>query len=210
MSSGHARARLVFIESMATDRPKDATNVHLHIKVIYLLITVLCFGFAFATWICVTEMRQLRSDLDSETTALRRGEVVEFDDDDVVASHGDVAWDDHDSASESSIPRKEVTIESMDDRVRVRRGAKRRRSRPAFYVDDHDGKEGSGESDGGSDDWVWLTSYSRIPVGTRPTVVECRRHRGGIVIGVFPSVPSRPLQQFTTFPSRPYFPISIL
>ena len=164
MSSGHGWARRVFIEMMSNDRTKDATNVHLHIKVIYLLITVLCFGFAFATWICMTEMRQLRSDLDSETAALRRGEVVEFDDDDVVVSHGDVAWDDHDTASEDSIPRKEVTIESMDDRVRMRRGAKRRRSRPAFYVDD--GKEGSGDSDGGSDDWVWLTSYSRIPVGT--------------------------------------------
>ena len=165
MSSGHGWARRVFIERMANDRTKDATNVHLHIKVIYLLITVLCFGFAFATWICMTEIRQLRSDLDSETAALRRGEVVEFDDD-VVVSHGDVAWDDHDtdSASGGSIPRKEVTIESMDDRVRMRRGAKRRRSRPAFYVDE--GKEGSGDSDaGGSDDWVWLTSYSRIPVG---------------------------------------------
>ena len=145
---------------MATDRTKDA-NVHLHIKVIYLLITVLSFGFAFATWICLAEIRQLRSDFDSETAAQRRGEIVEFDDD---VSHGDVALDDS-SASEAWIPgpnRREVPIESMDGRVRMRRGTKRRLSRPAFFVDD--GKEGSGGSAGGSDDWVWLTSYSRIPV----------------------------------------------
>ncbi|KAI0227284.1 hypothetical protein LSAT2_022258 [Lamellibrachia satsuma] len=146
---------------MTTDK-KDA-NVHLHIRFLYLLITVLCFGFACATWICLTEIRQLRSDLDGEITAVRRGYVVEFDDD--VASDGDAAWNEDASGAPGSDPDSnpgEVTIDRMDDLVRVRRGTKQRRVRPSFFVDGSDAKEGSGSGGG---DWVWLTSYSRISVG---------------------------------------------
>ena len=159
---------------MSTEK-KDS-SVRVHIRVLYLLIAVLCFGFAYATWICLTEIRQLRSDLDGEMAALslRRGDVVEFS--------GDGAWSDGGTAtSEADSTPGGVTIERMgassDEVVRVRRDTKRRRSRPSFFTDGSEPTEGSGGSGG---DWVWLTSYSRIPVSD-----SLRTSAKGLTLTVF-------------------------
>jgi len=150
-------------ERMSTEK-KDS-SVRIHIRVLYLLITVLCFGFAYATWICLTEIRQLRSDLDGEITALRRGDVIEFSDDDAWSNGGTGT-----ATSEADLTPGGFTIERMDassdEVVRVRRDTKRRRSRPSFFTDGNEPSEGSGGSEG---DWVWLTSYSRIPVSDTAT-----------------------------------------
>lgn len=150
-----------------------------HVKILYSCLLFITAGTTCGLWLCFTEVYNLRRDFDHEILHSDRavefgnlGQHVYAEEDNnshaqgwsegdrrIREEDGDMEEDDD---SESSRVGGQIG-DSEDQLIRVKRRAGRRRKLkegPTFLNSRHWGKEGSGAPE----DWVWLTSYSRIPV----------------------------------------------
>ena len=159
---------------MAGEDTKYYSNavVRIHIRVLYLVLLVVVTGALCGFWICFSELLELRKDLNAE---IGKRTLVEFSGQDSYSvpsrrSYGTFAksqephilftYKEKSSANQRNGPfygenedplEHEDTEGGEDQLLRVKRDAQKLNS---FY------KEGSGIPD----DYVWLTSYARIPV----------------------------------------------
>ena len=127
----------------------NTINASLHIKILYILLSLLAVISVTALSLCFTEIYALRTDFEGKI--VRRG-TAEFEDLDAAyqaRKHGDRG---------DALTRGELG----EDGEIVQQGTRNRRS--AFPYDAAKMDRGEKEGSGGADDWVWLTSYSRIPV----------------------------------------------
>ena len=163
---------------MATEVSKCCSKgvERMHIRVLYTSLLVIVTGTLLGFWTCFSELQRLRKDLNAE---IAKRAIVEFSKQKgytvpLQTSYG-VYQRSHRSqvlftfkensspSSKDSLPfeqsedplEHEDTQGGEDQLLRVKRDAQKLN---VFY------KEGSGIPD----DYVWLTSYARIPVSTLP------------------------------------------
>lgn len=164
-------------------------NLWLHVKILYICFLITSVGLVCAALFSLERISHLKKDFEREFAHLR---VVEFDGEQILSEwqrkvySKESAWtptpnyagpfseDDMDNDSD-----KEVSLED-EELLRVKRNADGQKSRkkqrkhraraagdaekpPMFLPGEQttDILEGSGNS---PDDWMWLTTYSRIPV----------------------------------------------
>ena len=134
--------------------PTDA--LWFHVRILYCLSLVCVVGVSVATWTCLSEVDKLRADFQGKV--VRKG-VAEFAMD---AQGRSVNADDFSSNVPDKVVEEEEEVEEVpeeeEELLRVKRSGDVRdlKRRPSYYK--HEAGSGMG------DDWVWLTSYSRIPV----------------------------------------------
>ncbi len=145
----------------------------LHIKLLYVLLTILTAGSVCAIFKCFIEIHNLRQDLDATLLSNRAVEFANLED--ILAerklkyqadfdSEND-STEANDGKAESETPDFEGNIENNEDqliRVRKKRHASFYRTADSRRHGRDAATPGSGSN--GPDDWVWLSSYSRIPV----------------------------------------------
>ena len=138
--------------------PNPNGNLSLHIRILYCLSFVIIVGVSVATWACLSEVDKLRKDFTGQV--LRRG-VAEFGDvprvnvNDVreTFTEGRVTSEEEEEVvpEEEQLLRVKRDVSPIDEEIR-----RKQQGQPSYYH--------HGEGSGMSDDWVWLTSYARIPV----------------------------------------------
>ena len=133
LSSGH-----LHITMDTKIHHSNQNTMWIHIRILHGCLLLVTTGTVFGFWICLSELQNLRNDLNAE---IAKRTLVDF---------GPL-----DSESKQNLSEKIDDLEeSVEDGEKVIRVKRRARRRPAYY------KEGVDEPK----DMVWLTSYSRIPV----------------------------------------------
>lgn len=113
----------------------------LHIKLLYSLIVLLLVAFAAGFFWSYKEIQRLRNEIERK---LVRQEMVDFR---VYNNSHPAAF--RDTQLKADVENRTFLPNSDDEFESVRRRIKR---------------QTSSRDDSGTDDWVWLSSYSRIPV----------------------------------------------
>jgi hypothetical protein len=127
-------------------------SLWLHVRILYVISCVIIVGVSLATWTIFLEVEKLRKDFHGEI--VRKG-VVDFSDlgrrrSDVVGG----AYSEVEEEEEEQVPEEEQLLRVKRQSSPIDEEIKG--NQPAYYHH----TEGSG----GSDEYVWLTSYARIPV----------------------------------------------
>ena len=164
---------------MAESGKHPDRSLFLHVRLLYACWIVTSVSCAYAIWLSFDQMSKMRLELENELSMYQR-RVVEFN------VHSDpwtnrVHAQPRTATTTTSSYATPVVIPSDDDVgedfVRVRRNADKPRKKarkhrtraadvsrpPTFFY----GGRSTGENEGSGntpEDWVWLTSYSRIPV----------------------------------------------
>ncbi|ELU00887.1 hypothetical protein CAPTEDRAFT_192556 [Capitella teleta] len=145
-------------------------NLILHVRLLYACWIITSVSCAYAIWLSFDQMTKLRQEFEKELSVFNR-RVVEFD------AQGD-SWGNSPKHWPPTPDYGTPEVISDEDFVRVKRSATKPKKKtrkqntraledvskpPTFF---YGGKsapdaEGSGNT---PDDWVWLTSYSRIPM----------------------------------------------
>ena len=160
--------------TMAVEDAKYCSNSvgRIHIRVLYLVLLVITTGTLCGFWICFNEIQKLRRDLNAEVAKRTLVEFSKQESYSVPSKTGYGAFlkskephilftykeksssgpKDGPSYIENEDPLEHEDTEGGDNQLlRVKRDAQKLN---AFY------KEGSGVPD----DYIWLTSYAKIPV----------------------------------------------
>ena len=155
-SSFTVRAAAAVADEMAA-KPEHRPNVYIHIKITYFCILLLTASGICGFWICLTRLHALREEFEAKFA--KNNAVVEFENFDALSERGrHVGGDDADAV----LHEDDLSEETLS---RVKR-----QQQHAFRPANANNREGSGAPE----DWVWLTSYSRIPVSLFSTFVELK------------------------------------
>ena len=164
---------------LAMKRDPDPGWLWIHVRILYLLTVITILGVSIATWTCLAEVQKLRREFHGQI--VHRG-VAEFDDTALKDTFTDRQLIQEEQQEEEE-PKEDEDVRRVREEeqlLRVKRRAPRHehgeeKKRPSFYYTPQRdmGREGSGMPE----DWVWLTSYSRIPVST-PVVSS---HKGTFI-----------------------------
>lgn len=169
---------------MAPPDSKDPylnSRLWIHVKILHGCLLFVIAGTICGFWICLSELQNLRRDLDAE---IAKRAMVEFNAPEgfMENRNGQNSNRKHDNSTpytreiifglheeelypeegEHALPEAEGEEEQL---LRVKRRANRRSNRRnAHYKEGGSGTQGGA---GAPEDWVWLTSYSRIPVSIK-------------------------------------------
>ena len=167
----------------------NAPNLWLHVKILYFCVVLVTAATGFGLWMCFTEFSNVRKEIDNGF--MHRG-AVEFGNvehvygseerrgpsgrkaggggrGDGAGPGGEAEEDGPAGGLAAGLPSHTSPADSPkageeDELIRVkRRAGRRRQTNPGTFLTSKAwNKEGSATPE----DWVWLTSYSRIPVST--------------------------------------------
>ena len=110
-----------------------------HIKLLYFFTTFQASFIAIVVYFGFNHITDLRYQLENQNSFINSVQFKDVVQVDTLAANRD-----------------------SDDASLHTEGTRKRRDAPVFYRDDPRGN--SGGTKGEPEDWVWLTSYSRIPV----------------------------------------------
>ena len=138
---------------MAASKPDSqavaADRLWLHVKILYLILTFVVVSFSGLLWVSFIQIHQLRHEL-----ALKLSHsVVEFENMDRRSKEGPTSTGRGQNAAPLFEDAESEQLVNVKTRVR----------RQAPF---HDGGGSGGHLGGAPDDWVWMSSYSRVPVST--------------------------------------------
>ena len=173
------------------DAPKlgKPRNLWLHIKILYVSTSFLLVALLAAVCLGLREIQRLRTDLDEALSPTnfvdfeehglqraadrqRRGAGDSFN---LQAEHLDILEQMESEGLEGEEDEQLIRVKRRTHRRRSREGKNNHRrdnddranDRPSFYYESSPRRDGEDrEGSGNPDPWVWLTSYSRIPVST--------------------------------------------
>ena len=160
---------------------KEMRRIDLHVKALYVYCALLTVAFIGLAWFCVSSIHHLRRDMDDVIDTRFSEHYVDFivGEDAVPMSKldsegGEIAKRVLRELNGDSNSGDSASSDNNGRRVRVRRRVARtgktEQKGPTFMwgggKGEYDGSSGSDEN------WVWLTSYSRIPVSFPLTCIS--------------------------------------
>lgn len=136
---------------MAVSTTGDS-KVRIHIKTLYCLTLLLLVLVISGVWLIFSQIERIRTDLNGKVA---RNELVEFK-----------TFERHKEDVDTSV--YQTMGNSFDNRLSTKSTTGSRRRRETW------------EGSGAPDDWVWLSSFSRIPVSVSLSGMIGLSHSGGM------------------------------